>query len=108
LWVGFSTTFLSSFDTELGSKDLIDAIDNDVPLKEIIIRRWSCIPSTNIFSLPTEDMIEFFQYIRSKNEKINLAFFEATLRNMQSLHPQKENWNIDAYQFLVIECTFLW
>jgi radical SAM superfamily enzyme YgiQ (UPF0313 family) len=72
LWVGFSTTFLSSFDTELGSKDLIDAIDNDVPLKEIIIRRWSCIPSTNIFSLPTEDMIEFFQYIRSKNEKIKI------------------------------------
>lgn len=73
IWVGFSTTFLSYFDNDLSSKDLIDAVDGKKTIKEVIGNRWT--PSTGngyIFSHSTEDMKEFFKYIRSKNEKIKI------------------------------------
>ena len=71
LWVGFSTTFLSYFDTDLNSKDLLNAIDGNGSLKDVIQKRWT--PAAQyIFSHSTEDMKEFFKYIRSKNEKIKI------------------------------------
>jgi radical SAM superfamily enzyme YgiQ (UPF0313 family) len=71
LWVGFSTTFLSYFDTDLNSKDLLNAIDGNGSLKDVIQKRWT--PTAQyIFSHSTEDMKEFFKYIRSKNEKIKI------------------------------------
>jgi hypothetical protein len=72
LWVGFSTTFLSYFDTDLNSKDLLDAIDGNISFKDFIAKRW--MPTAQyVFSHSTEDMKEFFKYIKSKNEKIKIV-----------------------------------